>query len=156
MNLYTIGYEGQTPDSFLNALISSGVRRVVDVRQVPLSHKAGFSKTRLGDFLRSKGIEYLHLPALGCPKDIRNDFRAGMDFEIYKNRYLAFMAGRQAELDELLESVQKTPSCLLCFEADHERCHRSFIAARLAEMSTGKLTVAPIIPGLTRENRFST
>ncbi len=155
MILFTIGYEGRSPDSFLGALLSHGVQRVVDVRQAPLSHKPGFSKTRLGDFLRSKGIEYVHLPALGCPKDIRNDFRAGQDFETYKSRYLAFLAGRQADLEALLETVLVTPSCLLCFEADHNRCHRSFIADRLVVMSTGKLTVASIMPGPTGENRFT-
>jgi uncharacterized protein (DUF488 family) len=147
MKLFTIGYEGRTPETFLESLFSHGVGRVVDVRQVPLSHKPGFSKTRLGGFLQSNGVDYLHLPALGCPKDIRNDFRAGQDFETYKNRYLDFLSGRQPELQALLEIVREKPACLLCFEADHNRCHRSFIAARLAEMSEGEITVTPIGAG---------
>ncbi|MHC1781655.1 MAG: DUF488 family protein [Anaerolineaceae bacterium] len=46
-------------------------------------------------------------------------------------------------------SAQKTPSCLLCFEADVSQCHRTFIADLLANMSEGNLVVEPIIPYLT-------
>lgn len=144
MKLFTIGYEGRTPETFLELLVSQGVGRVVDVRQVPLSHKPGFSRTRLGGFLQSNGIDYQHLPALGCPKDIRRDFRAGQDFETYKIRYLDFLSGRHPELQALLEIVREKPACLLCFEADPERCHRTFIADRLVEMSGGEITVTPI------------
>ncbi len=146
MKLHTIGYEGQNLVSFGAVLEKYQIRRIVDVREIPLSHKSGFSKTRLREFLQSIDIEYIHAQSLGCPKEIRNDYRAGKDWECYKARYLQFMGTRTEDLLSLLESVSGVTSCLLCFEADHSRCHRSFIAARLAEMSDGKLQVVPIVP----------
>jgi uncharacterized protein (DUF488 family) len=146
MNIYTIGYEGQNLVSFGAALEGHKIRRIVDVREIPLSHKAGFSKTRLAEFLRTISVDYIHLPALGCPKDIRHEYRVDHDWERYKTRYLAYLATREKEVGELLGIVQEMPSCLMCFEADQTHCHRFFIATRLTELSQGKLVVTPIVP----------
>jgi uncharacterized protein (DUF488 family) len=149
MKLFTIGYEGHNLDSFSALLLKNEIRRIIDVREVPLSHKAGFSKTRLKEFLRSLNIDYVHLPTLGCPKEIRREYRADRDYERYKTRYLAHMEIHRDELTSLLGMVQETPSCLLCFEADVSHCHRTFIADRLTGMSDGNLVVEPIIPDPT-------
>jgi uncharacterized protein (DUF488 family) len=149
MKLFTIGYEGHSLDSFAALLSKFEVRRIIDVREIPLSHKPGFSKTRLKEFLQSMGINYVHLPALGCPKEIRREYRADQDYERYKVRYLAHMEIRQDELASLLKMALETQSCLLCFEADSSHCHRTFIAERLADMSEGKLVGEPIIPDTT-------
>jgi len=47
MKVFTIGYEGATMESFLAALEGAGVRQVIDVRQLPLSRRPGFSKATL-------------------------------------------------------------------------------------------------------------
>ena len=47
MKIFTIGYEGATVDEFLTALRDAGVKRVIDVRALPLSRRAGFSKSPL-------------------------------------------------------------------------------------------------------------
>src|SRR3546814_18177557 len=46
-HLYTIGYAGQTLEGFLRRLKQVGVLTVVDVRELPLSRKSGFSKRAL-------------------------------------------------------------------------------------------------------------
>ncbi len=71
MKLYTFGYEGLDLDAFLARLGAAGVCQVVDVRELPLSRKKGFSKRALAAALAAHDIEYLHMPALGCPKPIR-------------------------------------------------------------------------------------
>ena len=53
----TIGYQGATMDSFLQALTEAGVELLVDVRAVAGSRRAGFSKTPLAANLRGAGIE---------------------------------------------------------------------------------------------------
>ena len=75
MNIYTIGYEGLDLDGFLALLRKHGVETVVDIRELPLSRKPGFSKTVLGDTLNVSGKEYVHIPELGCPKPVRNTYR---------------------------------------------------------------------------------
>lgn len=66
--IYTIGYEATTMADFLAALQRAGVRRVIDVRALPLSRRPGFSKSSLAAHLAEVGIEYRHLKALGTPK----------------------------------------------------------------------------------------
>ena len=45
-NLYTIGYQGQTIEQFLDTLLAHGIEHVIDVRQLPFSRKADFSTHR--------------------------------------------------------------------------------------------------------------
>ena len=45
--LYTIGYKGRAADAFVEYLVGSGVEVLVDVRELPVSRKRGFSKTTL-------------------------------------------------------------------------------------------------------------
>ena len=72
MKIYTVGYEGLTLEEFLQRLQRAWVQIVVDVRDVALSRKRGFSKTALAAALRDAGMEYLHIRSLGCPKPIRD------------------------------------------------------------------------------------
>ena len=47
MKIYTIGYEAVTVAEFVAALQAAEVRRVIDVRALPLSRRPGFSKSSL-------------------------------------------------------------------------------------------------------------
>ena len=77
MTIYTIGYEGATMDGFIAALRETGVRRVIDVRALPLSRRPGFSKSTLAASLKAEGIDYVHLKALGTPKPGRDAAKKG-------------------------------------------------------------------------------
>jgi uncharacterized protein (DUF488 family) len=66
--LFTLGYEGLTIEVFIARLQAAQVKTVVDVRELPLSRKKGFSKSAFCSVLSTHGIAYLHVPALGCPK----------------------------------------------------------------------------------------
>ena len=54
--LFTVGYEGRALDEMIAELVRAGVERLVDVRELPLSRRRGFSKTALGESLRGAGI----------------------------------------------------------------------------------------------------
>src|SRR3954469_4970428 len=82
MRIFTIGYEAATMEDFLIALTDAGVKRVIDVRALPLSRRPGFSKTALKGALEEAGIEYLHLKALGTPTEGRTAARAGRHAEM--------------------------------------------------------------------------
>jgi len=43
--LFTLGYEGLTIEAFIARLQAAQVKTVVDVRELPLSRKKGFSKS---------------------------------------------------------------------------------------------------------------
>ena len=76
MTIYTIGYEGIDIEQFFKLLREHDIETVVDVRELPLSRKPGFSKKVLSSALNLSGLEYTHLADLGCPKPIRDRYRA--------------------------------------------------------------------------------
>jgi uncharacterized protein (DUF488 family) len=126
--LYTFGYEGFAIDSFITRLQSVGIETIVDVRELPLSRKKGFSKTALGDFLKQAGIGYFHVPALGCPKPIRNSYREDGDWQAYTRDFQAYLATQEASVQQLSRFARSSTVCLICFEADFNFCHRSYVA----------------------------
>ena len=128
MHIFTIGYEATTMGEFLDALKRAGVERVIDVRALPLSRRAGFSKSPLKAALEEAGIGYVHLKALGTPADGRSAARAGRqkDLErIYADQLDLPEAIVQAE--QMRELAAAKPSALLCFEREPAQCHRSLL-----------------------------
>jgi uncharacterized protein (DUF488 family) len=132
--LATVGYEGATVATFLEALRAARVDLLVDVRAVAMSRRPGFAKTRLAANLAEAGVEYRHLRALGTPPDGRAAARAGRhaDMRTIFAGQLATDAA-QAALDEVAAFVRAGRRvCLLCFEADPAHCHRALVADALA------------------------
>jgi uncharacterized protein (DUF488 family) len=133
MRIFTIGYEAATMADFLAALTLAGVKRVIDVRALPLSRRPGFSKTALRGALAEAGIDYAHLRALGTPAAGREAARKDRHAELER-----IYAG-QLELPEaiaagaqMLALAAETPSALLCFEREPAGCHRSILLRAVA------------------------
>jgi len=136
----TIGYQDRTVEQLIAALVAADVKVLVDVRLTPLSRKPGLSENGLATRLRDAGIEYLHLPQLGNPRDNRDAFRRG--HASAKERYQAVLETPEARsaLDELLWLARQQRVALMCFERDAIQCHRSMIIdALVAEAGTVKI-----------------
>jgi uncharacterized protein (DUF488 family) len=127
-HLFTFGYEGLDIEAFIARLQAMKVHSIVDVRELPLSRKKGFSKTAFHAYLQRAGIAYLHMPALGCPKPIRARYRDDGDWQRYSRDFLAYLKTQQETLQELAKIARATTACLVCYEADHTRCHRTYVA----------------------------
>ena len=127
--LATIGYEGDTQAGVIRRLRDAGVKTLIDVRAVAASRRAGFSKTVLAASLAEAGTGYVHLRALGTPKPGRDAARAGRTEEM-RRIFAAHMKGPEAmaALAQAEAIARAAPACLLCFEADHRRCHRAILA----------------------------
>jgi uncharacterized protein (DUF488 family) len=128
--LFTIGYEQTPARAVLDELENAGVKLLVDVRAVTSSRRPGFSKNQLAASLDERGIAYLHLAGLGTPKEGRLAARSGK-FDLLHKIYAKHVKTPQAreELDELSALVKKSgPVCILCYERDHQHCHRRWIA----------------------------
>ncbi|SRR6266478_8246423 len=141
--LYTLGYEGLSFEVFLARLKTVGVETVIDVRANPLSRKRGFSKHSLAAGLEGAGLAYKHTPAMGCPKNVRDQYKRDQDWAVYTQGYLAYLASQPASLSELITIAESSSSCLICFEADFTRCHRMYVAraaARYAAFQVRHLT----------------
>lgn len=135
--LTTIGYEKTELDDFIATLQAASVECVIDVRELPLSRKRGFSKTALGQALEGAGIRYVHLKALGDPKPGRDAARAGR-FDEFSAIYRKHLATPEAQEALVLagEFLETAKCCLLCYERDPEHCHRKVVAESLSHAYT--------------------
>ena len=139
MILFTIGYEGLDLDRFFALLRDAEIETILDVRQLPLSRKKGFSKNALRAAAQERDITYRHLSVFGCPKPIRDQYKVDKEWECYTVRYTAYLESQIGALNDLVHVSAESRCCLLCFEADAFRCHRSLVAARAVEISATRL-----------------
>lgn len=142
--VFTVGYEGKDIDGFLDDLMKHDIKRVVDVREVPLSRKQGFSKTSLRHKLEENGIDYIHIKALGSPSELRKKLYSDKDFEYFVEEYRKHLESCVAEIEELYRIVTERLSCLLCFERKHSDCHRNIVADRISSLNGTHLEVKHI------------
>src|SRR6202012_215107 len=139
--LFTIGYEQTPQKAVLDELDHAGVKLLVDVRAVTSSRRPGFSKNQLAASLDERGIAYIHLAGLGTPKEGRLAAPSRKYYVLQK----IFAKPRKTpqakeELDELAALVKKSgPVCLLCYERDHQHCHRQWIAEIIEERDEVKV-----------------
>jgi len=138
--LFTIGYEGADLQDFLASLKRVGVNVLLDIRDVPVSRRKGFSKNALAAALEGAGIEYVHLKGLGDPKDGREAARSG-DFPKFRKIFNAHLKTEKAQqhLADAIEIVGKSASCLLCYERDPINCHRSIVASKISAILETKV-----------------
>ncbi len=117
--LFTIGYEGATPEALIARLRAAGVTTLVDVRELPNSRRPGFAKQALSGALQAAGLRYVHLRALGTPPEGRAAARAGRSAEM-KRIFGARLAGTEAQaaIAALAGQAREERLCLLCLEAD--------------------------------------
>jgi uncharacterized protein (DUF488 family) len=142
--LFTIGYQGQNIETFLDALQGHGITHLIDVRQLPFSRKPDFSKKRLSAHLAAVGIGYTHLVDLGTPRSLRDEVQRSKDYAAFFAQMDALMAQQPAALDEALALIRAGSCVLLCFEANAAECHRTSVAKALANRSTEPLSVVDL------------
>ena len=131
--ILTIGYEGSTIGDFVATLKLADVQVLIDIRDVPVSRKRGFSKKALAATLENAGVEYVHLRDLGDPKPGREAARRG-NMVAFERIFRAHLEGREAQeaLEKALDISSEVCACLLCYERDHAGCHRTIVAEEMA------------------------
>jgi uncharacterized protein (DUF488 family) len=132
--LYTIGYEKALLTDVIATLNAAGVATLLDVRDRPISRRPGFSKRQLATAIEDAGMRYVHLAALGTPPEGRLANRR-REWERFWGIVEEKLGRPEAEIDlyQAAEIAEAVPSCLLCYEADWQVCHRRRIAEILAE-----------------------
>ena len=131
--IWTVGYEGHSPESLTLRLRAAEIQRLVDIRELPLSRKPGFSKRALALGLASAGIEYTHIRALGTPRAIRHAYKADDDHAAFRKGYLAHVKANAAAVEELERLAQVERCALMCVEAAPAHCHRAILGEVLAK-----------------------
>lgn len=134
--LFTIGYEGISLEKYLERLLRSNVKLLVDVRRNPLSMKFGFSKTLLKRYCNSLGIEYIHIPEVGIASENRQQLETQADYDKLFANYRASTLKEtqevQVQILDLLKNYKRI--ALTCFEAESCQCHRSHLASSISQL----------------------
>ncbi len=113
---------------------------VIDVRELPLSRKKGFSKTAFAAALKDAGVAYEHRPAFGCRKPIRIQYKIDSNWKRYEKAFNAYLATQASAVADLAAFSKKAKACLVCFEADFNLCHRSLVARAAASANGASAT----------------
>jgi uncharacterized protein (DUF488 family) len=127
--LFTLGYERTLLKDVVASLAASGVASLIDVRDRPISRRPGFSRRQFAAAIEEAGMRYFHLQALGTPPEGRlaGRRREWDRFWPIVDEKLA-RPEAQLALQEAAEIALAAPSCLLCYEADWQICHRRRVA----------------------------
>jgi uncharacterized protein (DUF488 family) len=148
----TIGYEGASIEDFVATLKLANVEVLIDIRDVPVSRKRGFSKKALSETLEKSGLRYVHLRDLGDPKPGRDAARRG-DMSAFQSIFRNHLQseGAQDALDRALDISMGARACLLCFERDHACCHRAIVAEEMANREAVQIRHIGVRHGLAEE-----
>ncbi len=132
--VYTIGHSTRSLDELVAMLRSFEVEVVADIRTIPRSrHNPQYDASTLGRELHARGLDYVHLAALGglrhARKDSVNTAWRNASFRGYAD-YMQTDAFEEGLL-ELRALGAHGPVALMCAEAVPWRCHRSLVADAL-------------------------
>ena len=132
-DFFTVGYSGRKTEVILESLVSNGVRTLVDIRQNPVSmYRPELSKKNLDESLKEIGVNYVHLPELGVPRDVRGmAIESGsrdVIWEWYDENVVEPYLGNN--LHAFLNGFEH-PVALMCTEIDPHECHRHRLSLAL-------------------------
>lgn len=134
--VYTIGYEGKSIEEFANILKDNNIDTLFDVREYPLSRKRGFSKNKLAQHLKQRGINYQSVRALGSPKELRDELKRSWNYQEFFRSYENWLKTQPEPFEDLKSVFLKNCDknyCLMCYEKNALECHRTVIANNLVK-----------------------
>lgn len=134
LTIYTIGHSTRPIGEFIAMLESFRIELVCDIRTIPKSRRnPQFAGDALCDALAKRGIEYVHLKALGGLRHPRKDSPNGAwrndSFRGYAD-YMQTAEFAEAVKDLIARATQKR-TAIMCAEAVPWRCHRSLVGDAL-------------------------
>lgn len=139
--IFSIGYEGKSVEGFTNELIKEDVRVLCDIRKNAFSMKYGFSKKQLKLIVENVGIKYIHISELGINSGKRQQLNTKEDYEnLFKDYEENTLPANKIALEELYQVfLSYKRIALMCFESNHNYCHRSRTLKALSELNKGEL-----------------
>ena len=132
-DFFTLGYSGRKTSEVLEALVSSGVKTLVDIRKNPVSmYRPEVSKKNLQRSLNEVEIRYVHMPELGVPRDVRGlaveSGSRDVIWDWYDENVVPDFAG--SNLSMFMNAFEH-PVALMCTELDPHECHRHRLSLAL-------------------------
>jgi uncharacterized protein (DUF488 family) len=147
ISVLTAGYEGYDITRFIKLLTYNEVNVLVDVREIPLSRKKGFSKSALGEAVSANEIKYEHYKELGSPKPIRDKLHIDSDYPSFFKSYKQHLDKQKGTMKIISEEINENRDkrfCFLCFERDPKTCHRSVVASEIKNFVKDEVIITNI------------
>lgn len=85
------------------------------------------------------GLQYVHMPQLGSPPELRRALKGSNDWRRFATDYTDWLSGQTSALENLEALMSRSTMALLCYEADVDRCHRSLLVHALTTRNGGEL-----------------
>lgn len=132
--LYTIGHSTHTIAEFIAILQHYSIKQLIDIRTIPYSnYNPQFNAERLKKSLAKAHIKYTHIKGLG---GLRHPKKDSINTAWHNASFRGFADYMQTDafeknLERLLKTLRKKPTCIMCAEAVPWRCHRSLIGDAL-------------------------
>jgi len=146
MKIYTIGYEGIDIDRFMKCMEFFNVSKLIDVREVTQSRRKDFSKNALANLLMEHGIDYISIKELGTPKKLRDKLRKTRNYESFFKEYRDYLKDKNHLLVEILQLIHDNHTvALMCYEKDHNKCHRKIIAEEIQKIDNNGLKISQML-----------
>ena len=125
-SVVSIGYERRSVADLVQILAAQGVVKLIDVRELPISRRPGFSKVPLATSLEAAGIEYVHLGVAGNPHR-----KEKHDIDLCLLLYADHLSQHPGILDRVAREISDGLTAVLCYERNHHECHRSILLEAL-------------------------
>lgn len=140
-SIFTIGYERRDGEDLVSALLDAGVDTLIDVRERPFSRKPDFRERALRASCEDAGIKYESWTRLGSTAHQRDELKDTGDLSGFMRKFRAFARrGRHEEIVELANESFDRTIALICYEREHEECHRCVVAELLADVNDASIT----------------
>lgn len=136
-HIYTIGFTQKTAQEFFELLKNNGIELVIDIRLNNTSQLAAFAKyPDIQYFLKAIcNIEYIHDTVFSPTEDIMKNYKSKKtDWQHYKIEFNDLLKQRNIDYYIKEKYTLNNNICLLCSEAEPERCHRLLIAEKFIKI----------------------
>lgn len=132
--IYTVGYERRDGDQLIDALQNLNIEHLADVRDRPISRKPDFRAAALCARCEAAEIEYWSWTELGSTERQRERLRETGDIRYFHKVFRQYATRSLTEdIDRLASIAARKSVALLCYEREHDECHRRTIADLLAD-----------------------
>ena len=135
--IFTIGYEGQNINQFIQTLQKNKIELVLDIRDSSKSlQKPEFGGNFLKDRLGENKIKYEHRKDLGASYEIREAYiNGGLSQPCFTQWYKWNVTQKEGDkLPELIEHIKTSGrTAFLCYEKDVKTCHRDILTNLIME-----------------------
>jgi uncharacterized protein (DUF488 family) len=135
--IHTIGHSTRQASELMDLLERYAIRTLVDIRRYPRSRRyPHFNSELLVGTCAERGVEYVHLGALGGRRRPRRDsINTALKNESFRGYADHMKTAEFSEgLGKLLRLAENSPTAMMCAEALWWQCHRALLSDTLVAL----------------------